>query len=76
MSILQDFGKGRTMTSRCDFSYNLQKRGCEAHFIEFPRSTASILENIPLSAEGSGLTQYDVIQIMPQRISLSLRPGK
>ncbi|XP_076012910.1 integrin beta-5 isoform X2 [Genypterus blacodes] len=71
----EDFGKGRTMTSRCDFIYNLQKRGCEAHFIEFPRSRASILKNIPLSAEGSGSTQYDVIQIMPQMMSLSLRPG-
>uniref|UniRef100_A0AAR2KUA5 Integrin beta n=1 Tax=Pygocentrus nattereri TaxID=42514 RepID=A0AAR2KUA5_PYGNA len=54
---------------------NLLKRGCEARFIENPRSVSSILKNKPLSSKGSGSTQYDVIQIQPQKISLSLRPG-
>ncbi|XP_071775665.1 integrin beta-5 [Centroberyx gerrardi] len=71
----EDFGRGRTLTSRCDFSQNLQKRGCEARFIEFPTSSISVLKNKPLSSKGSGPTQYGVNQIMPQKISLSLRPG-
>uniref|UniRef100_A0A3B5MWA9 Integrin beta n=1 Tax=Xiphophorus couchianus TaxID=32473 RepID=A0A3B5MWA9_9TELE len=65
----------RSLTSRCDLKQNLQKRGCEPRFIEYPRSTISVLQNSPLSTKGSGPAQYDVVQIMPQRISLSLRPG-
>ncbi|CAB1445313.1 unnamed protein product [Pleuronectes platessa] len=71
----EDFGKGRTLTSRCDFRQNLEKRGCEARSIEFPTSSFSILQNRPLSSKGSGSSQDDVVQIMPQKISLSLRPG-
>ncbi|XP_042350239.1 integrin beta-5 [Plectropomus leopardus] len=71
----EEFGRGRTLTSRCDFIQNLQKRGCEARFVEYPISRISILENRPLSSKGSGSTQFDVVQIMPQKISLSLRPG-
>ncbi|TKS67841.1 Integrin beta-5 [Collichthys lucidus] len=71
----EEFGRGRSLTSRCDFSQNLQKRGCDSRFIEFPTSSISILRNRPLSSKGSGSTQYDVVQIMPQKISLSLRPG-
>uniref|UniRef100_A0AAQ5YTA6 Integrin beta n=1 Tax=Amphiprion ocellaris TaxID=80972 RepID=A0AAQ5YTA6_AMPOC len=70
----QDFGETSWM-SRCDFFTNLLKRGCENRFIEFPSSRTSILESRPLSSKGSGWTQYDVVQIMPQKISLSLRPG-
>ncbi|XP_034042095.1 integrin beta-5 [Thalassophryne amazonica] len=70
----EDFGKG--WISRCDFVQNLLKRGCETRFIEFPKSTVSVLQNQPLSSKGSSLAHYDdVIQIMPQRISLNLRPG-
>nr|XP_043874971.1 integrin beta-5 [Solea senegalensis] len=71
----EDFGKGRTLTSRCDFSHNLQRRGCQARYIEKPTSSLSVLQNMPLSSKGSGSTQYDVVQIAPQQISLSLRPG-
>ncbi|XP_028992446.1 integrin beta-5 [Betta splendens] len=71
----KDFGRGRTLTSRCDFSHNLQKRGCHARFIEFPSSSTSVLQNQPLSSKGSGSTQFDVVQIMPQKVSVSLRPG-
>uniref|UniRef100_A0A671PLN6 Integrin beta n=1 Tax=Sinocyclocheilus anshuiensis TaxID=1608454 RepID=A0A671PLN6_9TELE len=71
----EDFGQVRTLNSRCDFSQNLQKRGCDAPFIESPRSGSSLLRSKPLSSKGSGVTQYDVIQIYPQKISLSLRPG-
>ncbi|XP_067460333.1 integrin beta-5 [Thunnus thynnus] len=71
----ENFLRGRTLTSRCDFSQNLQKRGCEGRFIEYPTSSFSVLLNRPLSPKGSGSTQYDVVQIMPQKVSLSLRPG-
>uniref|UniRef100_A0A8C2HKK3 Integrin beta n=1 Tax=Cyprinus carpio TaxID=7962 RepID=A0A8C2HKK3_CYPCA len=71
----EDFGQVRTLNSRCDFSQNLLKRGCNAPFIENPRSGISLLRSKPLSSKGSGVTQYDVIQIYPQKISLSLRPG-
>uniref|UniRef100_A0A673B803 Integrin beta n=1 Tax=Sphaeramia orbicularis TaxID=375764 RepID=A0A673B803_9TELE len=71
-----DFGRGRTLTSRCDFIQNLQKRGCDVQFIEYPKSSISILQSRPLSSKGSGWTPYDVVQIMPQQISLSLRPGE
>uniref|UniRef100_A0A8C1QBX0 Integrin beta n=1 Tax=Cyprinus carpio TaxID=7962 RepID=A0A8C1QBX0_CYPCA len=73
--LIQDFGQVRTLNSRCDFSQNLLKRGCNAPFIENPRSGISLLRSKPLSSKGSGVTQYDVIQIYPQKISLSLRPG-
>uniref|UniRef100_A0A674NKX8 Integrin beta n=1 Tax=Takifugu rubripes TaxID=31033 RepID=A0A674NKX8_TAKRU len=69
----EDFGRGKTLTSRCDFIQNLQKRGCEPRFVENPSSSISVLQNIPLSSKG--LSQYDVIQIMPQKLALSLRPG-
>ncbi|XP_072542011.1 integrin beta-5 [Salminus brasiliensis] len=71
----EDFGRARTLTSRCDLSQNLLKRGCEARFIENPRSVSSTLKNRALSSKTSGSTQYDVIQIQPQKISVSLRPG-
>ncbi|KAG7219723.1 hypothetical protein INR49_018886, partial [Caranx melampygus] len=54
----RDFGRGRTLTSRCDFSHNLLKRGCDVRFIENPRSSLSILENRPLSSKG----RPDVVQ--------------
>ncbi|XP_073329581.1 integrin beta-5 [Pagrus major] len=72
----EDFGRGRSLTSRCDFIQNLQRRGCGVQFIEYPTSSISVLKNMPLSSTGSGLAQYDVVQIMPQKISLSLRPGE
>uniref|UniRef100_A0A3Q2CFB4 Integrin, beta 5 n=1 Tax=Cyprinodon variegatus TaxID=28743 RepID=A0A3Q2CFB4_CYPVA len=68
----EDFGKRRSLTSRCDFKQNLQKRGCEPRFIESPRSAASVLESRPLSSKGSGAA-HDVVSITPQKISLSLR---
>ncbi|XP_053482931.1 integrin beta-5 [Ictalurus furcatus] len=71
----ENFGRGRTFMSQCDLSQNLLKRGCKPHYIENPRSFSSILKNKPLSSKGSMSAQYDVIQIQPQKISLSLRPG-
>ncbi|XP_076858814.1 integrin beta-5 [Brachyhypopomus gauderio] len=71
----EDFGRARALISRCDLSQNLVNRGCEAQFIEHPRSVSSILKNRPLSSKSSGSTQYDAVQIQPQKIALSLRPG-
>ncbi|KAK1165982.1 integrin beta-5-like [Acipenser oxyrinchus oxyrinchus] len=71
----EEFGSSRTVTSRCDYRESLMKRGCEKHFIQSPSSSMAVLKNMPLSSKGSGPTQYDVIQIMPQKIALNLRPG-
>ncbi|KAL0963982.1 hypothetical protein UPYG_G00316050 [Umbra pygmaea] len=71
----EEFGRVRTLTSRCDLSHNLLKRGCEANHIESPKSTTRVVKSELLSSKGSGPIQYDVIQIMPQKISLTLRPS-
>lgn len=70
----QDFGRGRTLTSRCDFLQNLQRRGCGTEYIEYPTSSVSVLRNMPLSSKGSDPSRV-VVQIMPQDLSLKLRPG-
>ncbi|XP_023682683.2 integrin beta-5 isoform X1 [Paramormyrops kingsleyae] len=72
----EEFGKVKTITSRCDLRQNLERRGCGARYIENPSSNTSILSNKPLSPKSSGSAEYDVIQIMPQKISLNLRPGQ
>ncbi|XP_056435940.1 integrin beta-5 [Gadus chalcogrammus] len=60
---------------RCDLTQSLHIRGCKAQFIEFPSSQTSILKSNPLSTKGSAPSQNEVTQIMPQKISVSLRPG-
>lgn len=45
-------------------------------FIEYPTSSISVLQNMPLSSKGSYVSQYNVVQIQPQELSLSLRPGE
>ncbi|KAM8855217.1 integrin beta-5 [Spinachia spinachia] len=71
----EEFGRGHSLPSRCDYSQNLQRRGCDVRLIEFPTSSISVLQNRPLSSKGSGSSQYDVVQIVPQKVSVSLRPG-
>ncbi|KAG7263788.1 hypothetical protein CRUP_009972 [Coryphaenoides rupestris] len=66
----EDFGR-----ARCDVVQNLQNRGCKPQFVEFPGSQTSIVESQPLSSKGSAATHKEVIQIMPQKISVGLRPG-
>ena len=68
---LQDFGR-----VRCDLAQSLQNRGCKDQFIEFPISQTSVLKSNPLSSKGSAPSQNEVTQIMPQKISVSLRPGR
>ncbi|XP_061826921.2 integrin beta-5 [Nerophis lumbriciformis] len=72
----EDFGRGRTLNSRCDFFQNLHKRGCGSRFVEHPTNSMTVRQDMPLSSKGSGFKQYDVVQIRPQSLSLSLRPGQ
>uniref|UniRef100_A0A8C7WXR3 PSI domain-containing protein n=1 Tax=Oryzias sinensis TaxID=183150 RepID=A0A8C7WXR3_9TELE len=70
------FGRNHTLVSRCDLVQNLQKKNCEKRFIEFSTSHVQVLKNIPLSSKRSGFVWDRVVQVSPQKISLSLRPGK
>ncbi|XP_061465029.1 integrin beta-5 [Rhineura floridana] len=70
----EEFGNKKSITSRCDFIENLITNGCAGHF-ESTKSSINILKNLPLSSKGSSVANADVIQIMPQKISLNLRPG-
>lgn len=71
----QEFGSTKSVPSRCDFLQNLIANGC-AGAIENPRSSSSVMKNIPLSSKGSGQSHLDVTQITPQKVALSLRPGE
>ncbi|XP_075037304.1 integrin beta-5 [Mixophyes fleayi] len=68
-------GGSPTLTSRCDLRDNLIGKGCSPEFIEGPKSKVNVTRNLPLSIKGSGSFQSDIIQVAPQRVSLSLRPG-
>ncbi|XP_026563731.1 integrin beta-5 [Pseudonaja textilis] len=70
----EEFGNKKSITSRCDFIENLIANGCAGHF-ESTKSSVNIVKNLPLSSKSSTETNPDVIQIMPQKISLNLRPG-
>ncbi|XP_056392912.1 integrin beta-5 [Hyla sarda] len=69
------FGAPHTVTSRCDLTTNLISKGCSVDFIEGPKSRVTVTRNLPLSSKGSGSSQSDIIQVTPQSLSLSLRPG-
>ncbi|KAM9710627.1 integrin beta-5 [Menidia menidia] len=77
----EDFGRSRTASSRCDLEPDLLRRGCLAPNIEHPTSGLRVLENRPLSSTGAGPGRDQdqdrdrVVQILPQRLELSLRPG-
>ncbi|XP_058587080.1 integrin beta-5 isoform X2 [Neofelis nebulosa] len=70
----EDFGSLRSVTSRCDLEANLVKNGCGGEF-ESPASSTRVLRSLPLSSKGSSPTSSDVIQMTPQQVALSLRPG-
>ncbi|XP_039179690.1 integrin beta-5 isoform X2 [Crotalus tigris] len=70
----EEFGNKKSITSRCDFIEHLISNGCAGHF-ESKKSSVNIVKNLPLSSKSSSGTNPDVIQIMPQKISLNLRPG-
>uniref|UniRef100_A0A8C3CZV3 Integrin beta n=1 Tax=Cairina moschata TaxID=8855 RepID=A0A8C3CZV3_CAIMO len=70
----EEFGSTRSVPSRCDLLQNLITNGCTGA-IENPRSSSSVVKDVPLSSKGSGQTHLDVTQITPQKVALSLRPG-
>lgn len=71
----QYFGNPRSVTSRCDLTANLIRNGCGGE-IESPTSSTHVLRSLPLSSKGSSATGSDVIQMTPQEIAVSLRPGE
>uniref|UniRef100_A0A452VMN0 Integrin beta n=1 Tax=Ursus maritimus TaxID=29073 RepID=A0A452VMN0_URSMA len=70
----EDFGSLRSLTSRCDLKANLARNGCGGEF-ESPASSIQVLRSLPLSSKGSSPAGSDVIQMTPQKIALTLRPG-
>lgn len=71
----QDFGQGVASSSRCDLKSNLVKAGCSPSALESPTSKLQVIEDRPLSNKAAGATQ-DVTQIKPQRLHITLRPGR
>ncbi|KAL6103187.1 itgb3 [Pungitius sinensis] len=70
----EEYGKGGSGASRCDYKENLLKGGCSPAAVEFPSSTLNIYADAPLSDKASGKAD-DVIQIKPQKLGITLRPG-
>uniref|UniRef100_A0A8C0XEG0 Integrin beta n=1 Tax=Castor canadensis TaxID=51338 RepID=A0A8C0XEG0_CASCN len=68
------FGSPRSVTSRCDLRENLVQNGCGSE-IESPASNTHVLRSLPLSSKGSSTAGSSVIQMTPQEITMSLRPG-
>ncbi|GFQ73029.1 integrin beta-PS [Trichonephila clavata] len=58
---------------RCDKMDNLLERGCSKENIFSPGTISEILENEPLS--DAGAVAGSAIQLKPQKLKLSLRPG-
>lgn len=74
MWLFQEFGKGGSSASRCDLKQNLLNEGCNKDSVEFPISTLTVDQDVPLSDKASG-TADDVTQIRPQKLRVTLRPG-
>ncbi|CAN2389083.1 integrin [Pristimantis euphronides] len=55
---------------------NLINKGCAPDFIEGPKSKVTVTKSLALSSKGSGSSQSDIIQVTPQSLWLSLRPGE
>lgn len=72
---IQYFGNPRSITSRCDLKANLIRNGCGGE-MESPASSTHVLRSLPLSSKGSSATGSDVIQMTPQEVAVSLRPGE
>ncbi|XP_067334038.1 integrin beta-3-like [Channa argus] len=70
----EEFGKGGSGASRCDLPQNLLVAGCSKEAVEFPTSTVTIKQDVPLSDKASG-TADDVTQIKPQKLRITLRQG-
>lgn len=73
--LCQDFGQGVASSSRCDLKNNLVEAGCALAALESPSSKLQVIEDRPLSNKAAGATQ-DVTQIKPQKLHITLRPGR
>lgn len=74
----QDFLKqGETVTSRCDELQSLIKRGCGESMIENPHGSMTVVaeKNVTVRKPGEQLKAKEIVQIQPQKISLTLRSG-
>ncbi|KAM4626121.1 integrin beta-5 [Discoglossus pictus] len=71
----EEFGSSRTATSRCDLADNLASKGCAQEYIEHPGSNVTVTKSLALSSKGTSSSPSDFIQVTPQSLSLSLRPG-
>lgn len=54
---------------------NLIRNGCGGEF-ESPASSTQVLRSLPLSSKGSSPAGSDVIQLTPQEVTVTLRPGE
>lgn len=54
---------------------NLIRNGCGVEF-ESPASSTQVLRSLPLSSKGSSPAGSDVIQLTPQEVTVTLRPGE
>lgn len=75
----QDFLKqGETVSSRCDELQSLMKRGCGESMIENPHGSKTVItnKNVTVRKPGEQLQPEQITQIQPQKVSVTLRPGK
>lgn len=71
---MQNFTKaGEQEAARCDTQARLIERGCKMEEIISPKSDVTIVKQDPLS---SSFTQQEPVQLSPQNIRLTLRPGQ
>lgn len=64
--------QGEAVWTRCDELQSLVKRGCDLDMIESPKGEMKTLRN---KAVTKGKKPEEIIQIQPQKISLTLRSG-
>lgn len=60
--------------SRCGSALSLEDNGCPQYHIYSPTGSLQVEEDVELS--NSTMDDIDPIQMKPQRISVSLRPGE
>eukprot|EP00066_Takifugu_rubripes_P025781 XP_011615047.1 PREDICTED: integrin beta-1-like isoform X2 [Takifugu rubripes] len=75
VSFLSD---GESISSRCDDLESLKKRKCPIESIENPRGQVRIDKNEPVTNRNNGREKFleQIIQIQPQRLTLTLRSGE
>ncbi|KAI1891398.1 hypothetical protein AGOR_G00143410 [Albula goreensis] len=60
---------------RCNDLQSLKKMGCGSAFIENPRGSVTIIQNMPVT-DPTRKHREELIQIQPQKLTLNLRPGE